>query len=85
MLFPDINTLFTVNLDGDFRAHNGTKCTAGAFFSLISAYGMVAAGIIFFRRYDATLLTGINAKMTFLAKFFVDYNITFQNKSSKMV
>jgi hypothetical protein len=46
---------------------------------------MVAAGVIFFCRYDATLLAGVNAKMTFLAKFLVDYNITFQNRSSKMV
>jgi hypothetical protein len=46
---------------------------------------MVAAGIIFFCRYDATLLTGVNAKMTFLAKLLVDFNITFQNKSSKLV
>jgi hypothetical protein len=46
---------------------------------------MVAAGIIFFGRYDTTLLAGVNAKMTFFAKFLIYYYITFQNKSSKLV
>jgi hypothetical protein len=84
-LFPDINTLFTVNLDRDFRAHNCAKCAAGAFLSLISGNRMVAAGIIIFGRYDTTLLAGVNAKMAFLAKFFIYFYVTFQNKSSKLV
>ena len=83
MLFPDINTLFTVDLDSYFRAHDGTQRTAGAFLSLISAYGMVAAGVIFCSGHNAAFWAGINAKMAFLTNFFVNFNVTFQNQSPK--
>jgi hypothetical protein len=45
---------------------------------------MVAAGIVFLCGYDATFLTGINAKMAFFAKFLINLNVTFQNQSSYM-
>jgi hypothetical protein len=83
MLFPDINTLFTIDLDSYFRAHGGTQHTAGAFLSFGSRNGMVAAGVEFFCGNNAAFRAGINAKVAFLAEFFIYLNVTFQNQSSK--
>jgi hypothetical protein len=82
-LFPDINTLFTIDLDSHFRAHDGTKCTSGAFLSGGYGYRMVAAGVIFFCGNNTALGAGINAKVAFLAIFVVYFNVTFQNQSPK--
>jgi len=78
-LFPDIKTLFTVNLDGYFRAHDGTQGAAGAFLALFGADGMIAAGVVFLRRGNAAFRAGVDAKMALLAEFFVNFYITFQN------
>ncbi len=39
---------------------------------------MVPLGIIFFSGYNVFLRADINAKMAFLAQFFVDFYETFQ-------
>jgi hypothetical protein len=44
---------------------------------------MVAAGVIFFCRNNAAFGAGINAKVAFLAKFVIYFNVTFQNQSPK--
>jgi hypothetical protein len=42
---------------------------------------MITAGVILFGGYDATFLAGINAKVAFLTKLLINFNITFQNLS----
>jgi hypothetical protein len=42
---------------------------------------VVAAGIIFFGGRDASFGAGINAKVTFFAKFLIYCNVTFQKST----
>jgi hypothetical protein len=69
--------LFTVNLDGDFRAGDGAQRTAGTLFASHINDGAIALGIIIRGRMDVALFTGVNAKMAFLAAFEVNCNQAF--------
>jgi len=44
-----------------------------------------AVGIVFRGGHDMSLGAEMDAKKTFLAKFFVDFNVAFQNKSPKIM
>jgi len=44
---------------------------------------MVAAGVVFIRGNNTPFGAGINAKVAFLAKFFIYFNVTFQDQSPK--
>jgi hypothetical protein len=44
---------------------------------------MIAAGVVFIRGNNTTFGAGINAKVAFLAKFFIYFNVAFQDQSPK--
>jgi hypothetical protein len=46
---------------------------------------MITAGVIFFCGCDATFWTGINTKVAFLTKLFINCYVTFQNQSPNIV
>jgi hypothetical protein len=78
---PDIRTLFTVNLYGDFRAHDCADRASVAFFGFIDAHGVIALRVVFLGWHDMVFGAEMHAELAFLAKFLFDVNITFQNIS----
>ena len=81
--FPDISTLFTINLDSYLRAHSGAYAATGAFFFFICADRMITIKIIFFSGNNVSLGTKMYAKKAFLTDFFINFNISLQNHTSK--
>jgi hypothetical protein len=67
MLFPDINTLFTVDLNRYFGTHGGTDGTTVALFCIINTHRPVSLRVIFFRLGDMTFGTKMNAEEALLA------------------
>jgi hypothetical protein len=60
-IFPCINTLFTVDLYGNFRAHYGAKGAPGALSRLAKYNRPVSFGIVFPGRGYLFLFTDVNA------------------------
>jgi len=79
MKFPDIRTLFTVNLDSYLRTYSSAYAATGAFMFFICADRVVTIEIIFFRRNNMAFRTEMNTKQTFFAYFLVNFNISLQN------
>jgi hypothetical protein len=50
---------------------------------IIDAYRVISLSIIFFGRHNVTLGADINAEVTFLAQFFINFYGTFQNSIPK--
>jgi hypothetical protein len=46
---------------------------------------MVAAGVVLFCGHNVTLGTEMNTEMTFLAMFFINFYVSFQNSIPKKV
>jgi hypothetical protein len=69
--------LFTVHLDGDFRAGDGAQRTARALAVSDKDHGPVTFGIVILCRLDLFLLAGVNAEVAFLAAFEVDGDAAF--------
>jgi hypothetical protein len=79
ILFPCINTLFTIDLYGDIRAGDCAQGATGALFLFIlEADRAISLGIVLMGRDDQSVATGLNAQMAFLAKFLVYYDIPLQ-------
>jgi hypothetical protein len=81
MLFPDINTLFTVNLNGYIRAHRGADAATRALGSFVDGHRPIALNVIFLGGYNVIFGTEMNAQMAFLAEVLVNdymaFHITF--------
>jgi hypothetical protein len=80
--FPDISTLFTVNLDSYLRTHGSAYAATGAFLFFICTDRMVTIEIVFFSGNNMTFWTKMDAKKAFLADFFINFNISLQNQTS---
>jgi len=85
ILFPDIKNLFTIDLDGDIRAHGGAKRAAVAFLFFVDADRPVSLRVIFFSGNNMALGTGNDAQVAFFAKFFTYFYESFQNSIPKSI
>ena len=77
LFLPPLSALFTVNLDGDFRAGDGAQRAARAIFASAKNDGAVALGIVIVGGLDMPVFTGVNAKVAFLAAFEIDCDPAF--------
>ena len=75
---PCISTLFTINLDGNFRACDGAQSATGAVSILMEGNGTITLGIIVLGRDDVALLAGIDAEVALFASFKVYLDQAFQ-------
>jgi hypothetical protein len=73
-IFPCINTLFTVDLYGNFRAHNSAKGATGTLSRVAKYDRPVSFGIVFLRGGYLFLFTDVNAQVAFLANIPVDFD-----------
>jgi hypothetical protein len=79
ILFPCINTLFTVNLDGDVRTGDGAQgATVTVARFVLETDRPVSPGVVFMGRGDQAFLAGLDAEEAFLAKLPVDGNMSLQ-------
>jgi hypothetical protein len=85
ILFPDIKNLFTVDLDGDIRAHGGAKSATVAFFFVGGADRAISLRVVFFPGNYVALGAGNDAQVTFFAKLFIDFYESFQNSIPKSI
>jgi hypothetical protein len=85
-MFPCINTLFTVDLDGNFRTHRGTEGTAGAFSTADEYNRTVSFSVIFLGWFDLISFADINAEVAFFAQIPVDCDLPFgRHVRSRMI
>ena len=80
ILFPDINTLFTVNLDCHIRTHRRADRAAVAFLFFIDGHGTVSLGVELRGGHDMTLGAEMDAQVAFLAQVFFDFYIAFHRR-----
>ena len=78
ILFPCISTLFTVNLNGDLGAHDGTQSTARALTVFYKTYRPVSTDIVFSGRLYVSFFACMDAQMTFLSELFTNNDLPFQ-------
>jgi len=83
MKFPDIRTLFTINLDSYLGANSSAYGATSAFLFFIRADRMVTIEIVFFCGNNMAFGTKMNTKQAFFAYFFINFNRSLQNQSPK--
>jgi hypothetical protein len=73
-LFPDINTLFTIDLYSHFRAHRCADSATVALLFFVYADRTIALGIIFRCWHNMTFRAKMNTQKAFFTNFFINLN-----------
>jgi len=85
-IFPCINTLFTVDLDGNFRTHRRTEGTAGAFSVALEDNGPVSFGVVFLGWFDLVFFADRDTEMALFAQISVNGDLSFgRHVRSRMI